>query len=178
MVKTGCAMVEIRAEEPDDYIAIHDINLKAFNQEDEPRLVEAIRKSTSFIPGLSLVALQDSKAIGHILFSALNIETESGDAPALSLAPIAVLPEYQNQGIGSMLVRRGLEESKSLGYKIVIVIGHPEYYPRFGFEPARAKGLETSFPAPDEAFMALELVRGALDGITGMVRFSPEFEEA
>jgi putative acetyltransferase len=171
-------MVEIRAEKPDEYSAIHDINLQAFGQEDEPRLVEAIRKSTSFIPGLSLVALQDKRAIGHLLFSALNIETENGDSPALALAPMAVIPELQNQGIGSMLVRRGLEESRRLGFRIVIVIGHSEYYPRFCFEPARSKGLETTFPVQDEAFMALELVEGALNGINGMVRFPPEFEEA
>jgi putative acetyltransferase len=171
-------MVEIRAEEPDDYVAIHDINLHAFGQEDEPRLVEAIRKSTSFIPELSLVAFKDDKPVGHIMFSALTIQSEEGDIPALTLAPIAVFPEQQNQGIGSGLVEKGLAESKRLGYGMVIVIGHPEYYPRFGFEPARAKGLETSFPAPDEAFMVIELVAGALNGITGMVRFPPEFEEA
>ncbi len=171
-------MVEIRAEKPDDYIAIYDINLKAFNQEDEPRMVEAIRESTSFIPELSLVAVKDDKPVGHIMFSALTIQTEEGHIPALTLAPMSVLPEHQNQGVGSGLVEKGLAKSKILGHEIVMVIGHPEYYPRFGFEPARAKGLETSFPVPDEAFMVLELVAGALNGIAGIVRFPPEFGAA
>jgi putative acetyltransferase len=90
---------------------------------------------------------------------------------------MAVHPEFQNRGIGSELVRQGLERCRKLGYKVVIVVGHPTYYPRFGFISARAKGLETPFPVPDEAFMVIELTPGALNGISGMIIYPPAFEE-
>jgi len=96
---------------------------------------------------------------------------------ALSIAPVAVLPEYQGQGIGSKLIDEGLITCKSRGFKVVIVYGHPEYYPRFGFLQARNKGLESSIPVPDEAFMVLELVPGSLDGVEGTVILPPEFDE-
>jgi putative acetyltransferase len=99
-----------------------------------------------------------------------------GDVAVLSQPPMAVLPEVQNSGIGSQLVRTGLEKCRELGHKIVVVVGHPEYYSRFGFVPARQKNLELSFPVPDEAFMVCELAPDALDGIEGKVKFPPEFE--
>jgi len=116
--------------------------------------------------------------VGHILFSPLVIETKDGAVAALALAAMAVRPEVQNQGIGSELVPEGLEWCRSLGHRIVVVVGHPDYYPRFGFSPARARGLEAPFPVPDEAFLALELVPGALDGITGVVQYPPPFSDA
>lgn len=97
--------------------------------------------------------------------------------PALALAPMAVRPEYQNQGIGSELVRHGLRQCRDLGHKVIVVVGHPEYYPRFGFSLARAKGLEAPFPVPDEAFLVLELVPDALEGIKGVVNYPPEFAD-
>jgi putative acetyltransferase len=96
---------------------------------------------------------------------------------ALSLAPMAVLPEFQNSGIGSQLVRTGLERCRELGHTIVVVIGHPEYYPRFGFVPARKEGLDLPFPVPDEAFMVCKLAPDALERIKGMVKYPPEFED-
>lgn len=171
-------MVEIRAEKPSDYDAIYDVNFQAFEQENESRLVGAIRKGGSFIPELSLVAVKGDQIVGHIIFSAVAIQAKQGDIPALALAPMAVLPQYQNQGIGYELVERGLMESKRLKHEIIIVIGHPEYYPRFGFKPARSQGLEAPFSVPDEAFMALELVPNALNAISGIVKYPPEFEEA
>jgi putative acetyltransferase len=169
-------MITIRPETTEDYAAIHEVNLLAFGQEIESRLVEALRESPDFIPELSLVAIEGGQVVGHILFSPMVIETKDGAVPALTLAPLAVRPEFQNQGIGSQLVRRGIERCRTLGHRIVVVVGHPTYYPRFGFSPARARGLEAPFPVPDEAFMVLELAPGALDGVAGMIRFPPPFE--
>lgn len=169
-------MITIRPETAEDYAAIHEVNALAFGQEIEPLLVENLRQLPDFIPALSLVAVEDGQVVGHILFSPFVIETKDGAVPALTLAPLAVRPEFQNQGIGSALVRRGLEECRRLGHRIVVVVGHPPYYPRFGFSPARAQGLEAPFPVPDEAFMVLELAPGALEGVAGMVRFPPPFD--
>jgi putative acetyltransferase len=170
-------MILVRAEKREDIGAIRMVNRLAFGQEDEADLVQRIRKSSDFIPGLSLVAVKDSKVVGHILFSHIQIETVQRNVKALSLAPMAVLPEFQNSGIGSQLVRIGLEKCRDLEHKIVVVIGHPEYYPRFGFVPARKKGLDLHFPVPDEAFMVCELEPDALEGIEGKVKFPPEFED-
>jgi putative acetyltransferase len=169
-------MITIRPETAEDYAAIHEVNALAFGREVEARLVEALRRLPDFIPDLSLVAVEADRVVGHILFSPIVIETKDGAVPALALATLAVRPEFQYQGIGSALVRDGLERSRALGHRIVVVVGHPAYYPRFGFAPARARGLEAPFPVPDDAFLALELVPGALDGVAGMVRYPPPFE--
>jgi putative acetyltransferase len=149
--------------------AIHEINVLAFGQEREARLVENLRKCRSFNAQLSLDAVEEGRVVGHILFSPITIQTRKGLIPALALAPMAVHPEFQNQGIGSKLVREGLDRCRNFCHKIVVVVGHSVFYPRFGFTSARAKGLETPFPVPDEAFMVIELVPGALDGISGMI---------
>jgi len=169
-------MTVIRSERREDSEAIHEVNRLAFGQEDEALLVRRIRNSSYFIPDLSLVASQKGQIVGHILFSMISIEGQHGKKCVLSLAPMAVHPEFQNQGIGSKLVREGLKRCRNLGHKIVIVIGHPDYYPRFGFVPAREKGLEAPFPVPDEAFMVLELAPKALAGIKGTATYPPEFE--
>jgi len=169
-------MITIRPETAEDYAAIHEVNLLAFGQEVEPRLVKNLRRLPDFIAELSLVAVEAGRVVGHILFSPFVIETKDGTVPALTLAPLAVRPEFQNRGVGSELVRDGLERCRILGHKIVVVVGHPEYYPRFGFSPARARGLEAPFPVPDEAFMVLELVPSALDGVAGIIRFPPPFD--
>ena len=126
-------MIKIQLEKGEYDTAIHEINVLAFGREDEARLVEDLRKSPDFIPELSLVAVKDKMVVGHILFSRIAIQTKTGSFPAMSLAPMAVHPEFQKQGIGSKLVRQGLERCRNLGYKVVIVVGHPNYYPRFGF---------------------------------------------
>jgi len=123
------------------------------------------------------VAIKNGKVVGHILFSRINIETKVGLVPALALAPMAVHPEFQNQGVGSELLRQGLERCRNLGHSVVIVVGHPTYYPPFGFTSARRKGLEAPFPVSDEVFMVLELAPGALKNVKGMVIYPPEFEE-
>jgi len=169
-------MIVIRSERKEDFDAIHEVNRLAFGQEDEAFLVQRIRNSSQFIPELSLVASKEGQIVGHILFSLIDIEGQHGNRSVLSLAPMAVHPDFQNQGIGSKLVREGLKKCQQLGYEIVIVIGHPNYYPRFGFAPARQKGLEASFPVPDEAFMVLELVPNSLTGLKGTVKYPPEFD--
>ncbi|OFW55954.1 MAG: GNAT family N-acetyltransferase [Candidatus Solincola sediminis] len=168
-------MLTIGAERKEDIPSIREINLQAFGQEDEALLVERLRNSPSFIPQLSLVAYENGRAVGHAMFTHLKIDAGSGSIPALGLAPVAVLPAYQNQGMGRALIERGINDSREMGHEIVIVVGHPEYYPRFGFKPARAAGLECLFPVPDEAFMVLELTVDALDGISGTVVYPPEF---
>jgi putative acetyltransferase len=171
-------MTTIHPETAEDYAAIHEVNALAFGREVEARLIEALRRMPDFIPELSLVAVEDGRVVGHILFSPMAIETKEDAVPALALAVLAVRPESQNQGIGSQLVREGLERCRSLRHRIVVVVGHPPYYPRFGFSPARARGLDAPFPVPDEAFMVLELVPGALRGVAGMVKYPPPFDAA
>ncbi|HUY99361.1 MAG TPA: N-acetyltransferase [Thermomicrobiaceae bacterium] len=169
-------MTTIRAETAADRAAIHEVNALAFGREAEAGLVDAIRDSPEFIPELSLVAEWDGRVAGHVLFSRIVIRTADSDVPALTLAPVAVRPEAQNQGVGTALVREGLERARALGHRIVVVIGHPTYYPRFGFAPARPQGLEAPFPIADPPFMALALVPGALDGVRGTVVYPPAFE--
>lgn len=167
--------IKIRPEEQSDHPFVHEVNRLAFGGDEEAGLVEAIRNSGLFIPELSLVAVEDNTIVGHILFSPVTIETDKGSLEALALAPMAVRPDYQRQGIGTALIHQGLDMCRQMDYGIVIVIGHPHYYPRFGFSPARDKGLEAPFPVPNEAFMVLELSKGSLDGIAGTVRYPEAF---
>src|SRR5262249_42921261 len=133
----------IRPETNADHEAIRHVNRLAFGQDDEARLVDALREG-GFVR-LSLVAEQGGQVVGHILFSDLPIITEAGTVPALALAPMAVLPEFQKRGIGSALVRGGLDECRQKGHKIGAVVGHPHFYPRFGFSPKMASALSSTF---------------------------------
>jgi putative acetyltransferase len=180
MVRAGEAFIaapvmppRIRLETASDHDSIRHVNRLAFGQDAEARLVDALRNG-GFVR-LSLVAEQAGQIVGHILFSDLPILTEAGIVPALALAPMAVLPEFQNQGIGSALVRAGLKMCREHGHRIVVVLGHPHFYPRFGFSPALATRLKS--PYSGEAFMTLELAAGSLDGIQGEVRYPPPFDE-
>lgn len=171
-------MPEIRPEIPADYPEVYRVNKMAFDgREAEPRLVEALRNSEDFIPDLSLVAVVDGEIVGHILFSPIVVEIGSEDVTCISLAPMAVLPSLQSQGIGSALVRRGLEKVRSLGYPFVIVLGHPSYYPRFGFSAEKARYLTCPFGDCGEAWMALELIPGALQGVQGKVVYPTAFKD-
>ncbi len=169
-------MLIIRLETSEDVEPIRYVNEQAFGQEDESKLVEKLRNRG--VLTISLVAVHDGEIVGHIAFSPVVIESECSSLEAIALAPMAVLPEYQNKGIGSQLVRVGLEECRRLGHEIVVVLGHSDYYPRFGFIPAKPKGIECEFEAPDEAWMVLELREGALTEKSGTVKFQPEFHEA
>jgi putative acetyltransferase len=169
-------MITIRSETAADLTAIRAVNRQAFEVRGaEGGLVDAVRQSENFIPELSLMAEENGQVVGHILFSRLHIETDTRPVPALALAPMAVLPGYQRQGIGSQFVRRGLETCQSLQHDIVIVLGHPAYYPRFGFSAAAAATLECPFGECGEAWMAMALTPGALQGVRGKVVYPAVF---
>jgi putative acetyltransferase len=163
----------IRPETPGDYCVIGEVNRLAFGGEVEARLVDALRGGGCV--RVSLVAEEAGRVVGHILFSDLSIVTSRGVVEALSLAPLAVVPDRQRKGIGSALVRNGLRACTEQGHRIVVVVGHPEFYPRFGFTAERAQRLRSPYAGP--AFMALELVPGALGAVEGEVRYPPPFED-
>jgi putative acetyltransferase len=166
----------IRREVPEDIPAIFEVNCLAFGHDDEARLVDALRVNGDFNPDLSLVAVFNDRIIGHILFPEITIESDEAVIPALALAPLVVHPDFQGRGIGTGLVEEGLGACRFLGNRIVIVVGHPGFYPRFGFSPACAVGIEAPFVVADDVFMALALVPGALDGIHGRVHYPKSFE--
>jgi putative acetyltransferase len=166
-------MIVIRAETTQDHSSVRSVNQLAFGRQNEADLVDALREKAR--PCISLVAIVDDEVVGHIFFSPVSIESGDDSFTAMGLAPMAVLPAHQNQGIGSRLVREGLRESQRLGYDIVVVLGHPNYYPHFGFMPAGLKGLRSEYDAADEVFMVAELIPGALDGRRGLVKYDPEF---
>ncbi len=166
----------IRSELPEDIPAIFEVHLQAFGQDGEARLVNALRHDGNINPELSLVAIHGDSIIGHILFCPITIVSDTVETPALALAPLAVHQDYQCLGIGTALIEAGIGECQRLGHHIVIVVGHPTYYPRFGFTPAGKSGILAPFPCPDKAFMALPLEIGALNGIGGMVRYPLAFD--
>jgi putative acetyltransferase len=161
----------IRDEEPRDREDVRKVNEAAFGHADEADLVDRLRIEGVVL--LSLVAELQSQIVGHILFSRMTVETAWGPVAAVSLAPMAVLPDHQGSHIGSRLVRSGLTQLRQRGERIVIVLGHKRYYPRFGFSSEKARCLVSPFP-PD-AFMALELSNGALTGIQGAVLYPSAF---
>ena len=172
MPETASSFLKLREEAPADYDAIREVNRLVFGGEDEARLVDQLREDGEVIA--SLVAVDEEQVVGHILFSELPIETELRVLRGAALAPMAVRPGRQRSGIGSALVQRGLEVCGERGVEIVVVVGHPEYYPRFGFSAELATRLRA--PLSGEAFMALELAPGALaGGVTGTVRYAKAF---
>ena len=164
--------MQIRFEQATDIPAVHVLNRGAFESPTEADLVDALRTRAEDV--ISLVAEEQGDVVGHILFSPVTLP---GTAPlrAMALAPMAVRPARQRAGIGSALVRRGLEECRRRGVAAVVVVGHPEYYPRFGFERASGFGIACEFDVPDDVFMAIELVDGSLRGKTGTVHFHEAF---
>jgi putative acetyltransferase len=172
------ARLTIRPEREYDYLIIREINDLAFGQKNEGRLIEKLRQTENFIPELSLVAERDDEVVGYILFYPVTVRSAAAKFQSLSLGPMAVTPAYQRQGIGSQLVKEGLKAAKTLGHKCVIVVGHPEYYPRFGFKPSSLWKIKVPFDVPDEAFLALELVKGELKAKSGTVEYPEEFNEA
>lgn len=168
----------IRQELKEDYARIKEINDHAFKQEDEGRLVNRLRERDQFIPELSLVAETEEMVVGHILFYPVKISSADKKHTTLSLGPMAVLPEYQKKGIGTKLISEGLKLAKDLRFRSVIVVGHPEYYLKFGFTKASGWGLKVPFEVPDEVFMALEIVEGELQNKQGVIKYPAEFMES
>jgi len=165
----------IRPENSSDYDDITAVNDLAFGQTNEGVMIRELRKNKAFIPGLSLVAMAGDELTGHILFFPVPLLDGAKRHDILSLAPMAVLPEYQYRGIGSRLVRSGLEACMKEGFKAVHVLGHADYYPRFGFKRASKWHIRLPFDAPDKASMAIELVPGGLAGISGTVEYPKEY---
>lgn len=166
--------VSIRIENAaslDERAAIRLVNHAAFGGPEEADLVDNLRSGDHVL--ISLVAEFEARVVGHIMFSRMWIGNPSSRTSAVALAPMAVLPAHQRKGIGSLLVRRGLELLRAREEEIVIVVGHPDFYPKFGFSSTQAESLDSPFPR--EAFMALELRAGALDGIQGPVVYPPVF---
>jgi putative acetyltransferase len=165
--------MKIRSSVETDLDALLDINVKAFGEKEGPvvaGLVDALLEDPSAEPRLSLIAVREDKVIGHVLFTKVRIA--SADRSASILAPLAVHPDVQNQGIGSQLVREGLRLLAESGCELVFVLGHPGYYPRFGFRPAGELGFEAPYPIPEEAagaWMVQELQPGVLEDVLGNV---------
>jgi len=164
----------VRREIPGDIKDIFNINYRAFAREDEGRLVDRLRNEV--YPFISLVA-EDGEGVlaGHILFSPVTVGNSS--IIAAGLGPMAVLPERQGTGTGSALIREGLQTCAGEGVEAVFVLGHPEYYLKFGFSHASAKGIYWKSDEYAPYFFAIELVEGALEGVTGEARYHPAFDE-
>lgn len=167
----------IRKENTEDYESVFEIHKLAFGQDNEGRLVELLRKSDSFIPQLSLVAIKYNQVAGHILFTKIKIvKDDNTKNESLALAPIAVRPESQRMGIGAQLIQHGFEKARDLQYKSVIVLGHEHYYTKLGFMPADKWNIKPPFDVPKNNFMAIELETDALKNISGIVQYPKEFE--
>ena len=165
----------IRPERPEDAARVREVNQLAFGQPAEADLVDKLRANCA--ESLSLVA-EDHEVVAHILFTPVAVESAGRRVVGMGLAPMAVLPNRQRQGIGSRLVQRGLEVLRERGCPFVVVVGHAEYYPRFGFEPASKHGLASQWEGmPDEAFMVLVLDAPGMTAVSGVARYRDEFNE-
>ena len=168
-------MFEIRQENQNDYKEVYSVVKKAFETAEhsdgnEHDLVTLLRNSKNFIPELSLVAIEDNKIVGYILFTKVKI----GDYEEIALAPLAVLPEFQKKGIGGSLIKKGHEIAKKLGYHYSIVLGSEKYYPKFGYVPAIKYGIEAPFQVDNENFMAVKL-NNSITEIKDIVEYAKEF---
>ena len=162
-----------RTEKPNDIQKIRSVNLQAFETDAEANLIEALRDSG--VPLISLVAEEGEDIVGHILFSPVTLEDCDQSTSIAGLAPMAVLPKHQKKGIGSRLVEEGIRRCEEAGYDAVVVLGHPEYYPRFGFIPSIKYEIRSEYDVPDEVFMVKELKEGALAGCKGTVKYHSVF---
>ncbi|MED2040006.1 N-acetyltransferase [Bacillus wiedmannii] len=174
-------MVAIRQEQQNDYRKTEEVVQQAFLHEEfsdkkEHELVKRIRECDAFIPELSIVAV-DEEVVGHILLSKITIERGGTSVESLALAPVSVAPIHQRKGIGGKLIAAALEKAKELGYRSVVVLGHPEYYPKFGFKKASEWNIKAPFEVPEEVFMVVELRENALEGVEGVVQYSSAFAE-
>ncbi|PAB55919.1 GNAT family N-acetyltransferase [Anaeromicrobium sediminis] len=175
--------IYIRQELNKDYIITEELTEKAFkgmefSNNNEALLVRRLRKSKYFIPELSLVAEMDDEIVGHILLSKIKINNDNNSIESLALAPISVLPEYQNKGVGKTLIKDVLNRAKELGYKSVIVVGHEKYYPKFGFRPMKNWKIRAAFDVPENVLMGLELEKDAFSECeNGIIEYPKVFFE-
>jgi putative acetyltransferase len=165
--------VIVRNEEEKDLVAVHAVNTSAFESPAEANLVDALRKQAH--PVVSLVAEENKTIVGHIMFSPVSLSGHLG-LKIMGLAPMAVTPTHQNNGIGSVLVRAGLEQCNELGFGAVVVLGHSGYYLRFGFSPSTRFGIGCEYQAPEEAFMVIELQSGYFRGKSGIIKYHAAFK--
>jgi putative acetyltransferase len=169
-------VIAIRPERPDDHPFVREVNERAFGGPAEARLVDMLRAAGKAV--VSLVAVDaGGRVVGHVMFSRVTVDGAPAGLRAVGLAPMSVLPEVQNRGIGSRLVREGLAACKREGCDVVVVLGHAAYYPRFGFVRAKDHGLHDEYGAV-EAFMAMELTQGVLGRVRGLVKYASELREA
>lgn len=161
--------MEIRKERPEDIPAIRDVNDRAFGQQQEGNIIDALRSNGAAL--LSLVATVNGRVVGHVLYSPASI----GEVVGTALGPMAVLPEHQRQGIGSKLVETGNQKLKDADCPFVIVLGHANFYPRFGFRPASTNGVKCEWDVPDEVFMLLALDEQKMQGVSGLAKYRDEF---
>ena len=170
-------MTKIRFEKPEDIAFIHSVNEQAFGRVSEAKLVDTLRLACT--DHLSLVADDNGSIIGHLMFTPVVVTDGKQKTEGMGLAPMAVLPSKQRQGIGAQLVDTGLQILKEKGYPFVIVLGHPEYYPRFGFQAASGCNIRTQWNGvPDEAFMILVMDHEAMQNVSGVATFRDEFNDA
>lgn len=162
-------MIVIREELLADAASVRDVNRRAFGRDLEANLVEALRSNGAAL--LSLVAAQEGEVVGHIMYSQASI----GDVKGAALGPMAVVPEHQRHGIGSDLVAAGTGRLRHAACPFIVVVGHPHFYPRFGFRPARPSGISCEWSVPDEAFMVLALNEIKMRSVKGIAAYRPEF---
>lgn len=163
----------VRKEKPEDITEIFKINIETFSTDAEANLVDMLREH--HLPLISMVAEEEGKLIGHILFSPVSLLGKKTGISIAGLGPMAVIPSHQKKGAGTMLVEAGLKQCRTAGYGAVVVLGHADYYPRFGFVPSGAYGISSTYDVPPEIFMIKELRRGALKGIQGTVCYHELF---
>ena len=169
--------LKIREENKDDIKEIYEINTLAFGRENEAKLVDLLCDGDTFVPELSLVAIIDNKIVGHILFTKIKIaDDKQNEFDSLALAPMAVKPDIQKNGIGGQLIRAGLDKARELNFKSVIVLGHEHYYPKFGFVPTNRWNIKSPFDVPTNVFMGIELMEGGLKNVSGTVKYPKEFD--
>jgi putative acetyltransferase len=161
--------LQIQQERPADTAAIRDVNRRAFEQDQEANIVDALRSNGASL--LSLVATLNGCVVGHIMYSPITV----GESTGAALGPMAVLPEYQRQGIGSKLVQAGNQKLKDAGCPFIIVVGHADYYPRFGFKPASVHGITCEWEVPDNVFMLVVLDETKMQAVSGLAKYRPEF---
>jgi predicted N-acetyltransferase YhbS len=173
-------ITEIRQEQPNDFASVYALTELAFRDmpfadHDEQNLVGRLRNSAAFIPELSLVAILDGEVVGHIMLTRNRIVSGDNVYESLTLGPVSVLPSLQRRGIGGLLIRAVHDKAREMGFTSVLLVGHEHYYPRFGYVPASGFGILSPIEVPDSVFMAVELVEGGLEGVSGTVEYPGEF---